>query len=251
MRTHRKFAVIATLLAPLFALGAQAPSAATPITTPPGVDVWFDRTSYQTFDKATVYFAAEPGSYVVVVRVTPRGNLDVLYPLSPGSQAPYRVTADARTPVTFRLDGIEGIGEVSAISSSVPFDFSKVADGTRWNSKRLAHPRAGIEGSLSSGFFDDITGAPGSRYGIASAVYGVGVVASGAALADGSVPTAAAALRANAQQCAMAGYNVPPSNDPSCVAVWMQKMDPKPKLGGKPSTTGGASTESKPTPTKN
>ncbi|MDQ6718299.1 MAG: hypothetical protein M3Z17_08140 [Gemmatimonadota bacterium] len=251
MRIHRNFLAAVTLFAPLSALCAQGSPIAAATTAPPGVDVWFERTSYQTFDKATVYFAAESGSYVVVVRVAPRGTLQVLYPASPTTQQPYRVTAEARTPLVFRNDGIEGLGEISAISSSVPFDFSKVSDGTKWSSRRLAHPRAGLEGSLSSGFFDDISGSAGTRYGIASTVYGVGVVASGAALADGSTPTAEEALRSTSRMCGQLGRDVPPSNDPACVSAYMKTMDPKPKLGGKPATTGGASTESKPVPAKN
>lgn len=229
----------------------ESPLSAKTSNPPPGVDVWFDQENYQTFDKAMAYFSAEPGAYVVIVRVTPRGTLDILYPRSPNEQAPYRATTEARTRLIFRNDGAEGFGEISAISSAAPFDFSKVSDGTKWNARRLSHPRPGFAGSLSNAFFDDISGAPGSRYGIASATYGVGTHAGEYAAGSYGVPTAVAANRAIAERCKAYAMNNPPSADPSCVAVYMQSSDPKPKLGGpKPRSSGGSETEAPPIPKK-
>ena len=214
-------------------------------TKPPaGIDVWFDQSSYQTFDKATVYFNAEPGSYVVVVRVTPRGNLEVLYPRSPDAQTPYRPSSEARTALPFRNDGIEGIGEISAMASATPFDFSKVSDGKKWNGKRLSHPRQGLGGSLAGGFFEDISGVAGSRYGLASATYGVGRPGVNSIAANVGNPTAEEALRAMTQLCRSQVSSGTPDNDPSCVSAYMQRTDPKPRLGG----PGRATTTTSPPP---
>src|SRR4051812_46142048 len=112
-RFHKSIAVLGFIAPQL--LAAQT------TTSPPGIDVWFDQSGYQTFDKATVYFNAEPGAYVVVIRVTPRGALEVLYPSAPSTQTPYVTNSEARTALRFRNDGIEGIGEISAMTSATPF----------------------------------------------------------------------------------------------------------------------------------
>lgn len=226
----RSFAIIGLSMAPSLAAAQTGESSqSASVKPPPAVDVWFEQDSYLTFDKAKVFFNAEPGAYVVVLRVTPRGTLEILYPSSPNAQAPYRLRADARTALRFRNDGIEGVGEVSAISSAAPFDFSRVADGAKWNGHRLLHPRHGLEGSLSSGFFADISGAVGSRYGIASANYGVGAANGSVVLSSRpGTPTAQEVFRQMSGSCGaqVLGGNFP--TDPDCAGFYMTHSDAKP-----------------------
>jgi hypothetical protein len=235
----RAFAVALISFVPSLLLGQTASTVTSDalLKPPPGIDLWFDRSTYETFDKATVFFNAEPGSYVVVLRVTPRGALEVLYPSSPSAQAPYRSNSEARTALTFRNDAIEGIGEISAMASATPFDFSKVANGAKWNGRRLSHPKEGIEGSLSSGFFADVLGPAGTRYGIASAIYGVGVSGEAALNVAGTGfgaggPTAQDALRSLYASCRSLSAPGNPPTSAECASDYLLNSDPRPRRGG-------------------
>jgi hypothetical protein len=207
------------------ALKAQATSPATVAgAVTPAVDVWMDTDFYENRRAAEAFFNAAAGSYVVVVRVATNHTLEVLYPSSPASQAPYKPSAEARTRVAFTTDGAFGLGLIYAISSDRPFDFSKVSDGTNWNADRLKNPR-GVEGDgLAGAFFEDVA-VPGALVSVAQTAFvngavtylvgahgyatdmsstnaaGVSRAAIGAALGTDRRPSAYDALQAALQRC--------------------------------------------------
>ena len=90
------------------------------------------------------HFSTEPGAYVVIVRVTSDGELRVMYPIRPGSQAPYVLGQFANDRMPYSDDPAgslfesSGRGFVFAIASYQRFDFSAFRQGNSWSTARLA-----------------------------------------------------------------------------------------------------------------
>jgi hypothetical protein len=108
---------------------------------------------------------AEPGSYVVVARVTNRLLVQILYPKSPLDQKPYSGSPGERT-IRFQ-PGVSESGGVYAVASDRPFDFSRVVNGTHWPAAIRSYqdlmgvvvvPRYAQKVDVVAGLFlDDIT----------------------------------------------------------------------------------------------
>ena len=169
----------------------------------PGVDVWLENDFLDPFTDAKAYFNAAPGSYVTVVRVTPRNTLEVLYPANPGNQHPYVRSAEARTAIPFHTDGKEGLGLVYAISSDTPFDYSRVSSSAGWNGDRLSNPIGATIPEIAGYFFNEILPAARLRYTMAQAPY----VNGGATfrLGDPGFPTVSSIIDAAGLACAWSG----------------------------------------------
>jgi hypothetical protein len=197
-----------------------------------------DRDFYETRRSAEAFFNAAAGTYVVVVRVATNHTLDVLYPVSPASQAPFQPSPDARTRLTFTTEGAFGLGLIYAISSDKPFDFSKVSDGSSWNAERLKKPRGVEAGQLAGAFFEDIA-VPGAAVSVAQTAFvngavtylvgaqgyatdlsstndfGVSRAAIGAALGSSLQPSAYDGLQSELQRCRGLA-NSPLARDSGC-----------------------------------
>ncbi len=169
----------------------------------PGVDVWLDNDFLDPFTEANAYFNAVPGSYATVIRVTPRNTIEVLYPRIPSGQKPYVMTADARTKISFRTDGKEGLGLVYAISSDTPFDYSRVSSSAGWNSDRLSNPIGTTMPEIAGHFFNEILPASPLRYTMAQAPYVNGTATF--RLGDPGFPTVSSVIDAAGLACAWSG----------------------------------------------
>lgn len=106
----------------------------------PSIDLWLDQPSYNRGNRMRPHFSTEPGVYVVIGRVTPKGELAVMYPLWPGSQKPYALGRYPDDRIPYSESGLYetgGLGMVFAIASYEPFDFSAFRDGPSWSNDRL------------------------------------------------------------------------------------------------------------------
>lgn len=171
-----------------------------PADQPPGVDVWLDTDFFESLSKAQAFFNAVPGSYVTVVRVSNRNTLEVLYPRSPADQRPYVRTVEARTALPFRTDAGTGLGVIYAIASDKPFDYSTVADGSKWRSERLARPKGESVQEIAGYFFNEIIAGAERRFAMAQAAY-----INGAAtyrVGDPGFPSVSAVIDAAGLTCA-------------------------------------------------
>lgn len=167
------------------------------------MDVWLDTDFFEALVKAQAFFNAVPGSYVTVIRVSNKNTLEVLYPAKPADQKPYARTDEARTMLAFRTDAGTGLGVIYAIASDKPFDYSAVADGRKWSSDRLAHPKGASVQEIAGYFFNDIVGRTPRRFSLAQAAY-----INGAAfykVGDPGFPTVSAVIDAAGLACNWSG----------------------------------------------
>ena len=127
--------------------GAQS---ATADSSKPNVSVRVEQT-----DNAQVILSAAPGSYVVVLRVSDDLKVHVLFPSSPESQRPFPLG-----PGYFALPldlPPYAIGGIYATASTVPFNFSAIAKGDRWNANALILRASLSPGHAASRVFGMIT----------------------------------------------------------------------------------------------
>ncbi|MGK2963130.1 MAG: hypothetical protein ACSLFK_13465 [Gemmatimonadaceae bacterium] len=109
----------------------------------PTIDIWLDKRTYHRGVRMRPHFSTEPGAHVVIVRVSPKGELWVMYPLRPGLQKPYALALhpDDRMPSSEEPGSLYKAGErgfVFAIASYQPFDFGAFRQGNRWDGARFA-----------------------------------------------------------------------------------------------------------------
>jgi hypothetical protein len=149
-------------------LAAQEPAS---IPDDPEVDVRIEVPRGTTYER--VSFTVSPASYVVVIRVGPAGNVAVLYPSSPAVDRAFVTSAK---PVVLKpLIAKNTSAEIFAFASRTPFDFSKVSDGTGWNSLHLASFK-GLSGhAIAEEFVTEIT-SPLARVAMATAPNGAMVL---------------------------------------------------------------------------
>jgi hypothetical protein len=105
-----------------------------------------------------VYFSTAAGNYAVVIRVTPLGRVDVLFPQRPNvndARVVSNAEMEAKPPVS--MSRSSSIGEVYAFASRTPFDFSKVSDGGSWNGLHLAILPGGTTESVAVWFGNEIS----------------------------------------------------------------------------------------------
>ena len=109
-----------------------------------------------------INFTATPGSYVLLVKVSNTGTVDVLYPAIPSVDLS-RVNSAAKVQVpTLAAPKTNSPAAVFAFVSSVPYDFSKVASGNGWNTLHLSN-YAGITDDLIARAFGSEVAGPGAR----------------------------------------------------------------------------------------
>ena len=145
MRVARIVALALVLIAAGASVSAaqvvNEPAGATASDFAPAVDLWLDQISYNHGARMRPRFTTEPGAYVVIVRVTPKGDLLVMYPERPGSQKPYVLAQypNDRVPYSHERGGLfefGGLGFVFAIASYHRFDFSAFREGSVWSQPR-------------------------------------------------------------------------------------------------------------------
>ena len=106
-----------------------------------------------------INFSATPGSYVLLVSITNTGNLDVLYPAIPSADLA-RVNSAAKVQVpTLATQKPNSLGAVFAFVSSAPYDFSKVASASGWNTLHLSNYAGITDDLIARAFGSDVAGA--------------------------------------------------------------------------------------------
>jgi len=113
--------------------------------------------------KRIIDLTATPGSYVTLIRISPLGRVEVLYPTAPVVDramipSSKRVSVQKLTTPSNPLSQ----GSIFAFVSIVPYVFSKVADDNGWNSLHLANYSAATDGAIAESFGNEIA-APNSR----------------------------------------------------------------------------------------
>lgn len=145
-----------------FPQAARGQAASTPPDTPE-VSVTVQQT-----DHPYVKLSASPGSYVIVVRVSDDLRVHVLYPASPATQ-----NAFPAGPGFFPLPldiPMSAVGGIYAVASNVPFNFSAISSGDRWNGDALILQKSRSAEHAANRVFGKIT--PGAAVtSTAEAVY--------------------------------------------------------------------------------
>ena len=147
------------LLAAALFLTTDAAAQQTPAISPRSEDpnVFVNIRTEGQAHRQVIDFSATPNSFVVLIRVNNYGTVEVLYPSTPSidralvrSEKPIRVSS-LSNPKAFYSQG-----SVFAFVSNDPFDFSKVADGSGWNSLHLASYSGISAESVARTFLDEI-----------------------------------------------------------------------------------------------
>jgi hypothetical protein len=106
---------------------------------------------------------------VVVIRVSPTGNVGVLYPVTASVDKAF--ITSAKRVVLKPLIAKNASAGIFAFASRTPFDFSKVSDGEGWNSLHLASFK-GLSGQTIAEEFVTEISSPLARVAMATAPNG-------------------------------------------------------------------------------
>lgn len=109
-----------------------------------------------------INFVATPRSYVVLVRVSEIGTVDVLYPAIPSlDQARINSAARVQVPTIASTPKATSRSSVFAFVSTLPYDFSKVASTNGWNTLHLSSYGGMTDAMIARAFGSEIAGAAG------------------------------------------------------------------------------------------
>jgi hypothetical protein len=137
----------------------------------PEVNVRIEVPRGTTYER--VLFTVSPASYVVVIRVSPTGNVAVLFPSSASVDNAF--VTSAKPLVVKPLIAKNTSAEIFAFASRTPFDFSKVSDGAGWNSLHLASFK-GLSGETIAEEFVTEIASPLARVAMSRALNGGAVL---------------------------------------------------------------------------
>ncbi len=198
-------------------LSAQQPASADPEVS---VNI---RNEHRPADRV-IDFTATPGSYVTLIRVSPVGHVEILYPsaavvdraMVPSSK---RIAVPRMPTPTNPMTA----GSIFAFVSNTPFVFSRVADRNGWNSLHLANYSAATDEAIAVSFGNEIT-APHSRVMMSKAT-----TSPVAIISHDHSPTMASLASFRAQDCP--SFALPVGNSSSGVTCVIQGISfPSPKV---------------------
>lgn len=164
MKSHPVIARAVSVAAILAAVSTTGGAQVTQLSvTPKDPEVSVNIRNENIPAKRTIDFTATPGSYVTVIRVTPVGGVEVLFPsMAVVDRAMVPTSKRVPVPKTPTQANPQGVGSIYAFVSARPYVFSKVADGNGWNSLHLTNYAAATDAAIAESFGNEIA-APGSR----------------------------------------------------------------------------------------
>lgn len=119
-----------------------------------------------------INFVATPNSYVVLLRISNMGAVDVLYPAIPSvDRARVKSADNVQVPTIASTPRERSASSVFAFVSSAPYDFSKVSDTNGWNSLHLSSYGGRTDALIAAEFASEIAG-PDGRVIMSRATYG-------------------------------------------------------------------------------